>query len=244
MRAHPTGLSPASSVAFMLEHFNKTGVCVRICSLDCSDSSGWIVLSSLLLWSSVEKGFIYIYVYKAWQESAVNFSARSPFLSHLRTRARMFGSAEHPRVFRNSWISGKEEPHCFGSTCTLSLLWACSKRFLHVGMWSWYLTGSKNKAPWLSEIPFLEDGLWHKTGRYHCWLLKQEGRERTAALLGSKVSLFPVMGTTQGDFPLLILLIPFPWPYSKKSFYKRQRARWKFSSCHFSLDSLIFNITV
>lgn len=75
-----------------------------------------------------------------------------------------------------TWISGKEEPHCFGRTCTMSFLWACSKRFLHVGMWrGWYFSESKNKPPLLLiQIPFLKDGLWHKIGQYYYWLLKQE----------------------------------------------------------------------
>lgn len=123
MRACPTVPFHCQICSIYVEHFNKTGVCVRICSLDYSDSSGWIVLSCLLLWSSVEKVF---YIYKAWHESAMNFSARSLFSSHLRTRTRMFGSAEHPRVFRTSCHLDFREGgaplfHCFGGTCTMSL---------------------------------------------------------------------------------------------------------------------------
>lgn len=145
----PQRLSTAKSVAFTLEHFNKTAVCVRICSLDCSDSSEWIVLSCLHSSSCIEKGYIYIYTYIMHGMNQLWLS--QPGLCFLHTWGQGPGCLALQSIpgyleTHLTWISRKEEPHCFGRSCTMSLLWACPRRFLHVGMWrSWYLSESKNK---------------------------------------------------------------------------------------------------
>lgn len=109
----------------------------------------------------------------------MNFSARALFLSHLRTRARMFGSAEDPRGYLETpGFQGRRSPivlEAFAPCLSREFapkgffMWACGEADI------WQGARIRHLYCWLSEIPFLEDGLWHKRGRYHCWLLRRKG---------------------------------------------------------------------
>lgn len=148
-----------------------------------SGSAAWIAVTARAglcspipfcdpLWRRVL--YIYIYIYDAWHESAMNFSARSLFFSHLRTRVRMFGSAEHPRVFIWKFISlgfqGRKSPIVLEEFAPRLFCELASKGFC---MWACGEADSFQRARishlycWLSQISFLEDGLRHKIGQYY-----------------------------------------------------------------------------
>lgn len=157
-------LSTAKSIAFALEHFNKTDICAGICSLDCSDSSGWTGLSCLLLWSRMEKRCIIIYIrtYKTWHESAL--APSQPDLCFFRTWgvdpwARVFVSAvtRWPGVFGHpSRFDSREGGAAlfWQDLHRVSLSWACFRTFMsHMSMWrSWCSSESRDKSALLLII--------------------------------------------------------------------------------------------